>query len=138
MDLDFWDCFGWKKTQSYSRRNTVHFLYTVLKVPSAARSSCSLFLFKNSTEKFCDGIIYIMKPHPLQLPLAHVKEPCMNKIKKKLTMIQLFYIYCVSDNKRSLLLRKKYINTECKRRVVVLLFYVHGKHLRSCRDGQLT
>ena len=22
--------------------------------------------------------------------------------------------------------------------VVVLLFYVHGKHLKSCRDGQLT
>ena len=22
--------------------------------------------------------------------------------------------------------------------VVVLLFYAHGKHLRSCRDGQLT
>ena len=22
--------------------------------------------------------------------------------------------------------------------VVVLLFYVHGKHLRSCRDGPLT
>ena len=22
--------------------------------------------------------------------------------------------------------------------VVTLLFYVHGKHLRSCRDGQLT
>ena len=22
--------------------------------------------------------------------------------------------------------------------VVVLLFYVHGKHLRSCQDGQLT
>ena len=22
--------------------------------------------------------------------------------------------------------------------VVVLLFYVHGKHLRSCRDGLLT
>ena len=22
--------------------------------------------------------------------------------------------------------------------VAVLLFYVHGKHLRSCRDGQLT
>ena len=22
--------------------------------------------------------------------------------------------------------------------VVILLFYVHGKHLRSCRDGQLT
>ena len=22
--------------------------------------------------------------------------------------------------------------------IVVLLFYVHGKHLRSCRDGQFT
>ena len=22
--------------------------------------------------------------------------------------------------------------------VVALLFYVHGEHLRSCRDGQLT
>ena len=22
--------------------------------------------------------------------------------------------------------------------VVVLLFYVHGKHLKSCQDGQLT
>ena len=22
--------------------------------------------------------------------------------------------------------------------VVVLLFYVHGKHLRTCQDGQLT
>ena len=22
--------------------------------------------------------------------------------------------------------------------VVALLFYVHGKHLRSCQDGQLT
>ena len=22
--------------------------------------------------------------------------------------------------------------------VVVLLFYIHGKHLRPCRDGQLT
>ena len=26
----------------------------------------------------------------------------------------------------------------CSVVVVVLLFYVHGKHLRSCRDGQLT
>ena len=26
----------------------------------------------------------------------------------------------------------------CNLAVFVLLFYVHGKHLRSCRDGQLT
>ena len=25
-----------------------------------------------------------------------------------------------------------------KTEFVALLFYVHGKHLRSCRDGQLT
>ena len=29
-------------------------------------------------------------------------------------------------------------NTNMEGFVVVLLFYVHGKHLRSCRDGQLT
>ena len=28
------------------------------------------------------------------------------------------------------------INRGCV--VVVLLFYVHGKHLRSCQEGQLT
>ena len=27
---------------------------------------------------------------------------------------------------------------DCVVVVVALLFYVHGKHLRSCRDGQLT
>ena len=44
-----------------------------------------------------------------------------------------------ADNK----IKKKIINTVsyCEFIVVVvvaLLFYVHGKHLRSCRDGQLT
>ena len=29
-------------------------------------------------------------------------------------------------------------NFFCRRILVVLLFYVHSKHLRSCRDGQLT
>ena len=28
--------------------------------------------------------------------------------------------------------------TVCRCCCIVLLFYVHGKHLRSCRDGQLT
>ena len=33
-----------------------------------------------------------------------------------------------------------YVRFACLRAhgVVALLFYVHGKHLRSCRDGQLT
>ena len=31
------------------------------------------------------------------------------------------------------------VNLRLAKTVVVdLLFYVHGKHLRSCRDGQLT
>ena len=29
----------------------------------------------------------------------------------------------------------KSLRADC---VVVLLFYIHGKHLRSCRDGKLT
>ena len=33
---------------------------------------------------------------------------------------------------------KEFHFTEDPRYIVVLLFYVHGKHLRSCRDGQLT
>ena len=32
----------------------------------------------------------------------------------------------------------KQIDSLGRKKVVVLLFYVHGKHLRSCRDGQLT
>ena len=31
-----------------------------------------------------------------------------------------------------------YLFMSCFVVVVVLLFYVHGKHLRSCRDSQLT
>ena len=30
------------------------------------------------------------------------------------------------------------LHTFCQYNVVALLFYVHSKHLRSCRDGQLT
>ena len=36
---------------------------------------------------------------------------------------------------------KQYKSEQSRKTVVVddvLLFYVHGKHLRSCRDGQLT
>ena len=34
--------------------------------------------------------------------------------------------------------RRNYVDCITCIVVVVLLFYVHGKHLRSCRDGQLT
>ena len=33
---------------------------------------------------------------------------------------------------------KIYFSLVYIRAVVALLFFVHGKHLRSCRDGQLT
>ena len=35
---------------------------------------------------------------------------------------------------KNLLLKNLVVYKYC----IVLLFYVHGKHLRSCRDGQLT
>ena len=44
-----------------------------------------------------------------------------------------FGLHCLS---MSLLMRHKAFTHGDV--VVVLLFYVHGKHLRSCRDGQLT
>ena len=36
------------------------------------------------------------------------------------------------------ILQYKVENQQAAVAVAVLLFYVHGKHLRSCRDGQLT
>ena len=47
------------------------------------------------------------------------------------------------DEKEMIIITIKYIVTVgfltvCIVVVVELLFYVHGKHLRSCRDGQLT
>ena len=36
------------------------------------------------------------------------------------------------------LIKDKLGNSYIKGWLVVLLFYVHGKYLRSCRDGQLT
>ena len=48
---------------------------------------------------------------------------------------------CFSETKHfTYLASKKMVEITCKIVVVVvaLLFYVHGKHLRSCRDGQLT
>ena len=43
--------------------------------------------------------------------------------------------------KRGLLLKERICSWRSEffsLRVVAVLFYVHGKHLRSCRDGQLT
>ena len=46
----------------------------------------------------------------------------------------------VNDNNSitSLVQDSMMIGLQVKSVVVVLLFYVHGKHLRSCRDSQLT
>ena len=44
-------------------------------------------------------------------------ENCMHNVKKNQNFIVVFFFH-------------NYVV------VVALLFYVHGKHLRSCRDGQ--
>ena len=49
----------------------------------------------------------------------------------------LFIKVCMFTNK-VYLGQVKTILTDLKGQMVVLLFYVHGKHLRSCRDGQVT
>ena len=48
-------------------------------------------------------------------------------------MVPLFLLAIFASFESSRLQRSRYVVV-----VVVLLFYVHGKHLRSCRDGQLT
>ena len=53
-----------------------------------------------------------------------------NEKLQKFTEILLAKIVCFMD--------KMFENGKVESWLVVLLFYVHGKHLRSCRDGQLT
>ena len=46
-------------------------------------------------------------------------------------------IYCEVNCGASMTLQDKGMN-RIRSTCVVLLFYVHGKHLRSCQDGQFT
>ena len=46
--------------------------------------------------------------------------------------IEFFYVEIATKRKQKDSIFKSYVVV-----VVALLFYVHGKHLRSCRDGQL-
>ena len=47
-------------------------------------------------------------------------------------------IIILANNKHMDIYKKHHFIPKMYVVVVVLLFYVHGKHLRSCRDGQLT
>ena len=49
------------------------------------------------------------------------------------TMFFFFFFFLYFNSIEKLLLPYKFYVE-----FVELLFYVHGKHLRSCRDGQLT
>ena len=79
--------------------------------------------------------------------LEHIKIKCTNNIGKtkyvwsfyynfleKKSGVFFFFLYNASENEMSY----QIICSVCTTGLVVLLFYVHGKHLRSCRDGQLT
>ena len=61
----------------------------------------------------------------------------------RLHSLSLFMIEEISEKsypsvKRLFLHRQGVVGSRGDGWLVVLLFYVHGKHLRSCRDGQLT
>ena len=55
--------------------------------------------------------------------------------------LKLYMIRMVSDLSKAYTVTDQRNEVSCHGFVVVvvaLLFFVHGKHLRSCRDGQLT
>ena len=61
-------------------------------------------------------------------------RPCMQKIACKCEKNESFILALLIHKNGKNCLHKLNFSVV----VVVLLFYVHGKHLRSCRDGQLT
>ena len=63
---------------------------------------------------------------PISAPILHIVPiPTYSKRKKGEHIMQTCNVSRLSIKHKRIV-------------VVVLLFYVHGKHLRSCRDGQLT
>ena len=70
---------------------------------------------------------------PRACPRSDIGRGLIDRVMTKIPCYDLFIIW--------ILLRKDLQKAVCQYFlivVVVLLFYAHGKHLRSCRDGQLT
>ena len=81
-----------------------------------------------------------------QLKLGHIrskarsqgqileKKTCVHSGRYSLDLILIIYVKIVLAKRTDLKVGHVGSDFYC----IVLLFYVHGKHLRSCRDGQLT
>ena len=61
-------------------------------------------------------------------------RPCMNRTLHHLGTTVKILKFGTPQTIAIILLKIEKFDVGC----IVLLFYVHGKHLRSCRDGQLT
>ena len=68
----------------------------------------------------------------------HVVTPHLNRLSKTVLMMGhtmfLWKNTCMDNYTKIIPVAPSYVFVL----VVVLLFYVHGKHLRSCQDSQLT
>ena len=64
----------------------------------------------------------------------------LNQLPSKLYNEKLRTFYCYKSRMivQGQLVEPAVCFSDLKARFVVLLFYVHGKHRRSCRDSQLT
>ena len=70
-----------------------------------------------------------------------MKLNCYLKMNTLLDKATLSFLFLLLSQCGSILKRKNWLTIRSTYKVVVvvvLLFYVHRKHLRSCRDGQLT
>ena len=70
--------------------------------------------------------MFRLADHPNMIIDVYWSLKQQNSNKNKLCSCILRFDYCLSCDIEVVIV------------VVALLFYVHGKHLRSCRDGQLT
>ena len=71
-----------------------------------------------------------------------MKLNCYLEMNTLLDKATLSFLFLLLSQCGSILKRKNWLTIRSTYKVVVvvvvLLFYVHRKHLRSCRDGQLT
>ena len=75
--------------------------------------------------------------YSFQCSIAQFVKQCLLKFRDNFPRV---YFYSTFRAQTFRLLSRETVSYSCPciGWLVVLLFYVHGKHLRSCRDSQLT
>ena len=79
-----------------------------------------------------------MTNHKIRLKSSNGAWPAWTKQAESLKPKNLHFMWVTCGSFRVVLYGSPFGNCSVVVVVVALLFYVHCKHLRSCRDGQLT